>query len=544
MTKEKIMYKVVIVEDEIPIRNIISRIINWNELGFDLVYEADNGQSALAFIENERVDLVITDISMPFMDGLELAKHIRRLSSSITIIILTGHNDFEYAQKAIELNVSNYLLKPITKDSFNKTLTDVKEEIDKKYAAQKDMEFLRNQHEKNKGFLVNKYLMNLILGYSTSSTNINPESLGIDLSAKYLMVGVLILEDVIESEEEFWGRDKPLLDFAVYNLCQELLEAIDQDVIFLGPGNQICIIIKSDLEPTIEFSNDLIIVLEDITQQIHKYFHMEATIGLSDVYSNIDDLSCGYQDAIAALEYQVLEGNERVILKSHVEKKSSFAFHKIEEQLTRLEYSIKVGDVEGLRKVIAYIFSVINYEDIDIDAFRTMLLKMTIAIFKAYNDIKDIEDEEVILDYTIFSQVFEMNDFNEIKKYYISLCETLSNKITTMRHKEERSHVNEACEYIQGNYSDPYLSLETLCNKLYLSPGHFSRLFKKTIGETFVDYLTKTRMDQAKNLLANTNKKMYEISLSIGYEDPNYFSYNFKKYTGYTPSQWRKGGSK
>ncbi len=184
----------------------------------------------------------------------------------------------------------------------------------------------------------------------------------------------------------------------------------------------------------------------------------------------------------------------------------------------------------------------INYEKIDIEGFRTMLLKMTLSIFKAYNDIKQVDTQEAVLDYSIFSEVFEINDFNEIRNYYIQLCESLSERIQNMRSDEEQSHVKEACKYIEDNYSDPYLTIESVCKQLYLSPGHFSRLFKKTTGETFVDYLTRIRMDQAKYLLANTNQKMYEIARAIGYEDPNYFSYNFKKNVQYTPSEWRKKG--
>lgn len=536
------MYKVMIVEDEIPIRNIISRIINWNQLGFDLVYEADNGQVALSYLEENQIDLVITDISMPFMDGLELCKNIRKFLPSITIIILTGHNDFNYAQRAIELNVSNYLLKPITKTSFNETLTKVKVDMDKRFANQKDLTFLRKQYEKSKEFLVNKYLMNLILGYSHGSNFLLPNELGLNLDANFYMVGVMLLEDNLKSESEFWGKDRPLLEFAIYNLTKELLDNINQEIIFFGPGNEICIIIKSNSLPNNDFINSLTVVLEDITTQINKLFHIDATVGLSDSYSNLEELSFAYQDATTALEYQVLEGNEKVILKSNVEKKSSFAFHKIEEQLTRLEYSIKVGDLDSLRKVISYIFSVINYENIDIEGFRTMLLKMTMSIFKAYNDIKQVDHQDSVLDYSIFSKVFEINDFNEIKNYYITLCETLSTRIQDMRKTEEQGHVDAAITYIEENYSDPYLGIESLCKKLYLSPGHFSRLFKKTTGETFVDYLTRVRMDQAKNLLANTNEKMYKISRDIGYEDPNYFSYNFKKHVRLTPSEWRKKG--
>ncbi len=230
------MYKVMIVEDEIPIRNIISRIIDWNQLGFDLVYEADNGQVALGYLEENKVDLVITDISMPFMDGLELCRNIRRQLPSTTIIILTGYNDFEYAQTAIELGVSNYLLKPITKVSFNETLTKVKEEMDRKFADQRNLAFLRKQYEKSKEFLINKYLMNLVLGYSHTTFGESPEELGLDLNADYYMVGVMQLEDDRKKDKEFWGEDRPLLEFAIFNLSQELLENMDQNILFSDPA--------------------------------------------------------------------------------------------------------------------------------------------------------------------------------------------------------------------------------------------------------------------------------------------------------------------
>jgi len=541
------MYKVMIVEDEIPIRNIIARIIDWKSLGFELVYQADNGQIGLTYLESHPVDLVITDISMPFMDGLELCKHIRRIKPSMTIVILTGYNEFEYARKAIKLNVSNYLLKPITKNTFTKTLSSIKDEMDEKYANQRNVDFLREQYVKSKDFLKNKYLMNVVLGYRQTTYDNVEFDLDIDLDGKWFMVGVIDFLDNENAQDGmestvFWGEDRPLLEFAILNLTKELLGKINQNIVFFGPGNKLCFILKSKVALLSDEQNEVIACLEDVTVQIANLFKINATIGLSDAYIDVNELSLAYQDAISALEYRVLEGSERVILKSLVENKRSFAFHKIEEQLIRLEYSIKVGDIDGIKKVIQFIFSVVNYEKINIDGFRTMLLKMTLSIFKAYNDIRNLDEKDVILDYSIFSKVFEMNDFNEIKDYYIKLCEKLSSKIQQLRENDQKNHVKDACDFIADNYQDPSLTLEDLCKQLYLSPGHFSRLFKKTTGENFVDYLTKVRMDRAKYLLANTNTKIYEISRSIGYEDPNYFSYNFKKNVHMTPSQWRNRG--
>lgn len=531
-----------IVEDEVPIRNIISRIIDWKSIGFSLVREADNGLDALNYLSENTVDLVITDISMPFMDGIALCKEIQKNHPSLTVIILTGHNDFEYAQQAIEMNVSNYLLKPITKDSFTQTLEKVKSEMDKRYSDQRNLEFLRSQYNKSKAFLVNKYLMNLIMGYSQSTFKMTDKELELDLEATHYRVGVMSLEDEKNADNEFWGEDRPLLEFAILNLTEELLNGIGEDIVFLGPGNQICMIFKIDDNDKKHDLNRLTATLTDMSVQIEKFFQINATIGLSDQYDHLNELSFAYEDAVIALEYQVLEGSEKVILKSTVENKSSMTLNKVDKQLGHLEYLIKVGDLENIRKVIDYIFSLIHYEHIHIEDFRTMLLKMTLTIFKAYNDIRQESEHRQELDYSIFSKVFEMTDFHEIKKYYLSLCQLYSGRIKDIRENEDKGHVNTAIKYMEANYSDPYLTLESLCNQLFLSPGHFSRLFKKTTTETFVDYLTRLRIDRAKYLLANTNQKMYEISSAIGYEDPNYFSYNFKKNVQLTPSQWRKKG--
>lgn len=533
------MYKVIIVEDEIPIRNIIVKIIDWNQLGFELVYQADNGQMALAYLQSNPVDLVITDISMPFMDGLDLCKNISEYWPDTTIIILSGHSEFNYAQKAISLGVSNYISKPVTKASFSQTLNEIKSEMDEKMTARKNLDFLRKQYHQNKDLLKNKFFNNLIMGYNQNNLYDQKSIIEENFAASAYIVASLILEDDKEELEGFWGKDRPLLEFAVLNLVSELFNEIEQDIVFLGPGNQICFILKLKDNNDSEYSS-IIQVLERSCRLVEELFSVKATIGVSDVCLSYSDLSFAYSEAVTALEYRVLEGSDRVILKSNMEGKSTYTVTKLGEQLTRLEYSIKVGDHSGTKKIITYIFSVINYERIDINGFRTFLMQIVITILKAYNDIETKEKKD-ILDYKIFSQLFEINDFEEIKGYLLNLCNEFSNKISMIRDDEDLNHVNEAIAYIKDNYQDPLLSLESLCKVLYLSSGHFSRLFKKSTGVTFIDYLTKVRIDQAKYLLANTSQKMYEISLNIGYEDPNYFSYNFKKNTGMTPSEWRKG---
>ncbi|GMQ61040.1 helix-turn-helix domain-containing protein [Vallitalea maricola] len=534
------MYKIIIVEDEIPVRNAICNIIKWEELGYELVYVSGDGQDALTYIENNQIDVILTDICMPFMDGLELSNEAKKILPTVKIVIITGYNEFEYAHKAVEIGVDHYLLKPITANEFTKMLVEIKNELDNEFAKKRNLIALKKQVETHKDILRDKFLMNLL--YNKINSNIIREkinSLGIKLEGTKYIVAVLQPENIKEIADSNWDCDYQLLEFAILNICNEVLTNYGQNICILGNDDQIIIFFVNDGQDEIEFRDTIYEIMNKIIVCVEKFYSIGMYIGVGDNYAELQDLHFSYKDALNALEYRVLNGSNKIIYKMDVEKTSSFSYHKIDEYLRELEYAIKIGG-NKTDKIIDYIFSIIIFSNVHISQFRTILLKITTTILKAYEDICSGSPNDVIIDFNQFNEVFGKERIDEVKTYYKKLCKNLSNEINKERIDIKTSQMQKAYQFIYNNYQNKSLDINMICNHLNISSSYFSRIFKTETNQTFMQYLTKVRMEKAKDLLINSDYKVYEISEKVGYEDPHYFSYNFKKKTGVKPTQYRK----
>ncbi|WP_273319982.1 response regulator [Vallitalea guaymasensis] len=534
------MYKIIIVEDEIPVRNAICNIIEWEELGYELVYVSGDGQDALTYIENNQIDVILTDICMPFMDGLELSNEAKKILPTVKIVIITGYNEFEYAHKAVEIGVDHYLLKPITADEFTKMLIEIKNELDNEFSKKRNLLALKKQVETNKDILRDKFLMNLL--YNKINSNIIREkvnNLGIKLEGTKYIVAVLQPENIKEIADSNWDCDYQLLEFAILNICNEVLTNYGQNICILGNDDQLIIFFVNDNQDEIEFRDTIDEIMNKIIVCVEKFYSIGMYIGVGDNYAELQDLHFSYKDALNALEYRVLNGSNKIIYKMDVEKTSSFSYHKIDEYLRELEYAIKIGG-NKTDKIIDYIFSIIIFSNVHISQFRTILLKITTTILKAYEDICSGSPNDVIIDFNQFNEVFGKERIDEVKTYYKKLCKNLSNEINKERIDIKASQMQKAYQFIYNNYQNKSLDINMICNHLNISSSYFSRIFKTETNQTFMQYLTKVRMEKAKDLLINSDYKVYEISEKVGYEDPHYFSYNFKKKTGVKPTQYRK----
>ncbi|GMQ60419.1 response regulator [Vallitalea sediminicola] len=534
------MYKIIIVEDEIPVRNAICNIIKWEELGYELVCVSGDGQDALAYIENNQIDVILTDICMPFMDGLELSNEAKKMLPTVKIVIITGYNEFEYAHKAVEIGVDHYLLKPITADEFTKMLIEIKAELDNDFAKKRNLLALKKQVETNKDILRDKFLMNLL--YNKINANVIKDkvhNLGIELDGIKYIIAVLQPENIKEVANLNWECDHQLLEFAILNICNEVLNNYGQNICILGNDDQLIIFFVNDKQDEMEFRNIIAEILNKIIICVEKFYNIGMYIGVGDNYSELQELHFSYKDALNALEYRVLNGSNKIIYKMDVEKSSSFSYHKIEESLRELEYAIKIGG-NRTDKIIDYIFSIIIFSNVHISQFRTVLLKITTTIIKSYEDICNGPSNNVIIDFNLFNEVFGKERIDEVKTYYKKLCKNLSNEINKERIDIKTSQMQKAYQFIYNNYQNKSLDINMICNHLNISSSYFSRIFKTETNQTFMHYLTKVRMEKAKDLLINSYYKVYEISDKVGYEDPHYFSYNFKKKTGVKPTQYRK----
>lgn len=538
---EKELYKVIFAEDEEPLRKAICQVINWKKLGFKLVCEAGNGQEALEMIRQEMPDVLLTDIYMPLMDGLELAKNIRINNHSMKIVILTGYDKFEYAKQALELGVSYYILKPTTPAEFEEVLLKIKEELDQEITTKRNVEQYKKQYEESLVVLRERALLNLI---TNSHKNIYGFSdklkrLGIQLKAKSFIVAVGVIENKEEIAKTYWENDLYLLDFAIYNVCKESLLTYDQELIVIGQEDDLVVIFKENKDCENRFEDYCIEIMSELRFNIQRIFNMELSVGIGDKYNEIEEITYSYKDALTALEYRPLMGLGKTIVRLDVERKGSFLAQKMEDLLDKLEYFIKTGNMNAVIQQIDYIFSFIRHANISLNDFKTALLKITVTIYSVYNEMMET-DEDYNIHFHNFNEVFEKENIEEIKAYYVQLCESLIQKIGSLRENDQVNLVKRAITFIQKNYSNKALDIKYICEHLHISASYFSKLFKTQTKETIVEYITRIRMDKSKELLKTSSMKVFQISELVGYDDQHYFSYNFRKQTGMTPTEYRK----
>lgn len=535
------LYKVIFAEDEVPLRKAICQIMDWESMGFELAYEANDGQEALDYIEMYKPDVLLTDICMPLMDGLVLAKKVRERLHSMKIVILTGHDEFEYAQEALNLNVTKYILKPTTPQEFKEVMLKLKEELDAELLQKRNIVKYKQQYEESQKVLREKALLSLLthrdqnLTYMLESCN----RLGIDLNAKHYITAVSLIENKEEIAKEYWDGDYQLIDFAICNVCKEVLQEYNQDLVFLGHDHDVVIILKEKEMELRRFEDYCVDIMNEVKFNIKRVFNLELSVGIGDKYENFKEIPYSYQDALTALEYRILLGTSKIIVRSDIERKILHEKQKLDEWLMDLEHLIKTNDLAKVKQHLEYIFHYVKHSKMSITEFRTLLLKITVNILNVHNEIVQYNDQDDFVRFDIFNKVYHKENLDEVKSYYVELCETLIENIEKSRAQDQANLVTRAISYINNQYGNIKLDVQMVCEHLHVSTSYFSRLFKTETNETFVEYITRKRMEKAKELLKTSNMKVFEISQVIGYEDPHYFSYNFRKQTGMTPTEFR-----
>jgi len=532
------MFKVLIVEDELPVRDTIIESINWASLGFEVAYAAADGQEALDFLENEAVDLMLTDIYMPFVDGLELVRRLRKKNNYTKVVFLTGYNEFEFAKEAIELEASRYLLKPITKEELIKVLTELFCEIEEEICQKKNIEWLQIEYDKKQLYIRDQWFRDVMSGFiprdlvEGTIKHLYPE-----LNTTGFSIAVIEIANREEIGQHMWKHDYTLLHFAVFNICKEILGA--QHFVLLGEQGKIVCIFTALNEK--ESYQKVFNLLEEAIGMVKHIYQMDMNAGLGSIYQDFFEVAYSYKEAKLALEYKILEGLNRVIIFSDMERNLGNDFSQTEECMSHIEMAIRVGDLPRVEKYLDIFFSSLKFKKASINVFKTYTLTLVTKIYGSYNQNVLSEQDQFSIESTIIEKILRSERIDEISDIINQLSHDMSAEIQRLRDDDQQSIVQEAKKYIEQNYREPKLDLNRISEHLHVSSSYFARLFKKYYQMTFLDYLTHYRLEEAKSLLRNSTLKVFEIAEKVGYEDPHYFSYNFRKNVGMTPLQFRKG---
>jgi two-component system response regulator YesN len=524
------MYKVVLVDDEEIVREGIRDKIPWGDLGFELIGTAENGQEAFHMIQSNQVDLLITDICMPIMDGLALTENVKNISPSIKIIILSGYDQFEYAQNAIKLGVQDYILKPITSKEMKALLFEVKKALDEEMSGKAYLEALRRQVQESLPLMKERFL-NQLISFPVSDEEFvrNCGYLSIPLSQPPCMVLLIDLDSMDHGFEE-----TQLLQFAVLNLSVEWLRGREELIVFSNQQGQ-TVILLSCVNPQL-VQEQAFSISKEIQEVIQEKLKTQVSIGISNLAFQVKDIHVSYQEALAALEYRFLLGKNQIIHIADMEKKQCLFSQPLDLE-KKLLTNIKVGSIEETHQLIDSIFAYL--EKSGLNRCQLYIMELLVMINKTFYEL-GLELQPLWGEsFDSMTEFHQYKTMNEIKDWLKNVCKDANLLISEKRTSSAKQQVEQAKQYILEHYADSNISLSSICKYLYVSVSYFSLIFKKETGETFVEFLTKFRLEKAKQLLKVTDYKTYEIAEMAGYSDPQYFSAVFKKQVGVSPKEYR-----
>lgn len=525
------MYTVVVADDEKELRKALIRNVNWAEIGFQLVGEAENGAEALELVEKLEPDLLLTDIKMPFLSGIELARQVREVKPATQIAFLSGYDDFSYAQQAIQYNIISYILKPVSAVEINEELINIKNKIDEKY---KEFTAHNQTQEQLKAA---EFLLPLMLdGFRGSLSEKQQEGIlenavrfGI-LNAKNseLRYAVTVVEIFDEDGEN-------ITEPANVNAVDTILKKYVKHMSFYIEGKVVSLLVATGAG----FDKYLHILTEEIAQSVHRIMKKVCVIGISRAVEKLENVHESYIEAVNAVGYSKRNGNGIQFI-SDIERADEYDVEGMKSFSNDVESLIRGGTCLELENYLNNTFDKMMEAHVSITTMNFVMVQMILAVFQIVYAVADHDMLQELQKQNPLSSRIAYEDFSKLKKKYIGFCLTAQKIIAEQRKKSSALICDKALKLIETRYMDPDISLVSISTEIAVSPNYLSALIKKSTGSTFTDILTQKRITIAKEMILCTSMKVREISEKCGYNDQHYFSYCFKRVVGISPNACRR----
>lgn len=528
-------YSVLIVDDEEDVANAIIKKIDWNEIGFCTPTYAANGLDALDIAEQVHPDVVMTDIKMPYIDGLELSRYLKDLYPNIRIIFFSGFDEFEYVKEAIHVQAEEYILKPVDSDELKAIFIKIKDSLDKELETKQNVQLLEKYYQEGLPLLQENFLSSLVEG-KISSENIEKNIQDYRIDMKGPLYCVIVLHTSSKHIPE--GSSLILLGVSVRKLAEERLDKKWNAKFFSNLGNTVAIAQLSDEQQVSKLTDDC----DTLCRLAKAVCKAVVTTGIGTVCSSLSQINNSYTGALTAVSYRVLYGTGKAINITEIAPQETTVPHRNEQdELANVFKTVRVNDASSLKTAVHdYLQHSANTYS-NIQEYHIYVMGLISALYQFIKDTQLDIDEIFSTNEDILTIVQKMEK-DELEVWLSQICLKMQTIIKEKRKNSTKTFVTKAQDYVNQNYSDIDLNVDKICDYLGVSSAYFSTVFKKETGKSFTNFLTDIRMHNAISLL-DSDEKTYIVAKKVGYSDPNYFSYVFKKEFGVSPSKYKNGKS-
>lgn len=528
------MYSVFLVEDEIVIRDGLKASFSWEQYGFVFVGDAADGEMALPLIRQTRPDVLITDIRMPFMDGIALSKLVKKELPGTRIIIISGYDDFSYAQEAIHIGVDNYLLKPITKDKLAEVMTDVRNKLDSEQEKDDYYEKFRQESQEYEQYARVRFFNQLVNGaLSVTDVYEKSEELGLNLDARRYNLILLDYNLANTTNQAVYSKHMARLS----EQLMQYFKCCPEYIVFHWNNNTYAIIIKGDDDTIASHTENCI---ENISRRCEMFAdRVSWYVAQGEVISRFSEFKDSCQSANRKLSCRYIHPEKHIFTNEDVEALDS---QNIKETSASVDQHLVALFLEnGMESEIDGFLDNLIPGHTD-NAIKSVLFCRYFAI-KMYlcvcDYLKKINSDPA----EVISEGFRAKIENADNTNVLAIIKELFTAAISQRdgaaNRQYKNQLALAMDYVDEHYMDPGLNLNEVASEVNISSSYLSAMFSRETETTFVEYVTAKRMEKACRLLTGTGDKTAVIAEHVGYKDPHYFGYIFKKTYGMSPKEYR-----
>ncbi len=535
------MFNVFLVEDEVVVREGIRKNIQWEQYGFHYAGDASDGELALPLIRQIQPDLLITDIKMPFMDGLSLIELVREELPKTKIVIISGYDDFSYAQQAIKAGVEQYLLKPIIKEKMVETLIMIREKMEAEQKQQEYIESFRRETQEYENYARRRFFEQIVTGgLSVSEISETSKTMGIDLNAPFYNLVLFSL-----SSTEYDGSiPESYTDVlaAVQNKVTELIINHPEWILFRWNITTYAVLVKGNQDDIALRTNQCVEIIQ------HRCSLADGDIDWHISYgtpvSRLSAIPVCFNEASRILSYRYLCPNEHILSEASIRNcrrkngsRTDTGKDEIGQVLVR--NFLSSGTEKEIDHFMDQLLLSAGEEAVSLPLFcRYLTMTIYFAAVKYLDSIGCRADSFWSIELQPSDNVSTPDKVRQYARQVMGKAIEMRDREST---KQQRDLVRQAINYISEHYHEESISLDRVSKNVNISPNYLSAIFSQEVGQTLIEYITCKRIDEAKRMLRQTEKRSSEIAFSVGYKNPHYFSFVFKKVTGLTPSEYRRG---
>ncbi len=531
-------YSIVIADDEAYVMELLAKQLNQEGTLYHVAGKAENGRQALEMVKELKPDILLTDICMPIMDGLELISELQKLQIKVKTVIISGYDDFSYAKQAMSLGVTDYLLKPFSREEMFEVLDKIREDLDHQKILMNNIHQMEVAIEDSKKLYTEQFFRNLLDGkIAPSDISKEAEKAGIRLSANHFAAGIIRVNNPDDDHEKELIR---LLDLVKENIFPE-----DLSVYFMHlSGRQTAALFLGECISDLIFKNRITGGIRSLRESLEKYYDYPLGCVVGGLFSNMEELSLSYRQALSVWKTMLDYEPEAVfyddVLKR--DKKENGPVERPKDLEQKLLRAIQMGQEEKAGEILYEILQ--YYEGMHVDLGEFVSVALAELVFDISDSLQKAgganpvwEDAELISYLKDHFECGSLGDAHQALLTYISKC---CAQFMAVNEKQGDRIVMQVKELIEENLDDEELSLESVSGMLFFSPNYVRQIFKQISGESFMAYLIRRRMETAGELLLNDNIKIQDVASMTGYSNQRYFASCFKKYYGCTPTEYRR----